>query len=139
MEIKHNYFIIVDTIKGAYLLLEAKNNSLLAYSTQKQACDAFELGYRDYHENTSITLSASAALHWLNLKPFVVALSASLTPMEVLTTLANSDTPDFQVYSLSSIAVHHVRGVKVDLNTCKQYKVSQVELINFHWWQEEPA
>ena len=139
METKHNYFIIFDTTEGAYLSVDANNNSLLAYSTQKQACDAFELGYKEYHENPSLTGSISATLHWLNLKPFVVALSANLTPMEILTTLANSDTPEIKTYSLSSIAVHHVRGVKVDLNTCQHYKVSQVELINSQWWQEEPA
>lgn len=75
----------------------------------------------------------------MNLKPFVVALSVSLTPMKVLTTLSNSDTPDFKAYSLSSIAVRSIRAVKVDLETCRYYEVSKVELINPKWWQEQPA
>lgn len=139
METKQNYFIILDTTEGAYLPLNPDNNSLLTYSTEKQARDAFELGYKDYHEQPSATWSTSAALHWLNLKPFVVALSASLTPMEALTTLSNSDTPDLKVYSLSSIAVRFIRAVRVDLETCRHYEVSKVELINPEWWQEKPA
>jgi hypothetical protein len=135
MEIKHNYFIIFDTTEGAYLALNTSDN-LLTYSTEISAREAFESGYKQYHENTDFTWSASATLHWLNLKPFVVSLNASLTPVEVLTTLANSDTPDLKVYSLSSAAVRHVKGVKVDLNICRRYEVSQVELINPIWWQE---
>ncbi|MFN6571956.1 hypothetical protein [Dendronalium sp. ChiSLP03b] len=133
METKQNYFIIFDTTEGAYLPLNPDNNNLLTYSTQKQARDAFELGYKEYHEQPSSTWSTSAALHWLNLKPFVVALSASLTPMEALTTLSNSDTPDLKVYSLSSIAVRSIKAAKVDLETCRHYEVSKVELINPEW------
>ncbi|NWF61750.1 MAG: hypothetical protein HXY43_21455 [Fischerella sp.] len=139
METKHNYFIIFDTSEGAYLCLNPDNKGLLTYSTPKQACDAFELGYKERHQQHSSTWSTSATLHWLNLKPFVVALSASLTPMEVLKALSNSDTPDLKVYSLSSVAVSHVKGAKVDLETCRHYEVSKVELINPKWWQEEPA
>lgn len=139
METKQNYFIILDSTEGAYLPLNPDNNSLLTYSSQEQARDAFELGYKDCHQQPSATWSTSAALHWMNLKPFVVALSDSLSPMEALTTLSNSDTPDLKVYSLSSIAVRSIMAVRVDLETCRHYEVSQVELINSEWWQEEPA
>lgn len=130
MEPKYNYFVIFDTIEGAYLPINPSNKALLTYSTQKEACNAFELNYKENHEQPSATWSTSATLHWLNLKPFVVALNASLTPMEVLTTLSNSSTPDNKVYSLSSVAVRSITGVKVDLETCRNYEVSQVELIN---------
>ncbi|MCG6135153.1 MAG: hypothetical protein MET45_10880 [Nostoc sp. LLA-1] len=139
MEPKQNYFIILNTMEGAYLPLNPDNNALLTYSSQEQARDAFEVGYKECHKQPSATWSTSAALHWMNLKPFVVALSASLTPMEVLITLSNSDTPDLKAYSLSSIAVRSIRAVKVDLETCRHYEVSKVELINSKWWQEEPA
>jgi hypothetical protein len=92
------------------------------------------LGYKEYHERRSAIWSASATLNWINLKPFVVALNQSLTPLEVLTTLSNSDNPDLQVYSLSSSAVRHVRGAKVDLETCRQYEVSRVKLIDSNWF-----
>lgn len=111
--------------------------NLLTYSTETSARDAFELGYKENHENPDFTWSASATLHWMNLKPFVVALDVNLTAKEVLTTLSNSDTPDVKVYSLSSAAVRRVKGVKVDLNTCRRYEVSRVELINPTWWQED--
>jgi hypothetical protein len=130
METKQNYFVIFDTIEGAYLPLNPSNNGLLTYSTQKQARDAFELNYKECHQQASATWSTSAALHWINLKPFVVALNASLTPMEVLTTLSNSSTPDNKVYSLSSVAVRSIKGVKVDLEICRRYEISQVELIS---------
>jgi hypothetical protein len=139
METKQNYFIIFDTTEGAYLPLNLDSNGLLTYSTEKQARDAFELNYKENHEQPSATWSTSAALHWLNLKPFVVALNASLTPMEVLMTLSNSDTPDLKVYSLSSIAVRSIRAARVDLETCRHYEVSKVELINSRWWQEKSA
>ncbi|BAB77477.1 hypothetical protein ACN23B_30660 (plasmid) [Anabaena sp. FACHB-709] len=139
METEQNYFIIFNTTEGAYLPLNPDDNGLLTYSTQKQARDAFELNYKEHHEQQSATWSTSAAIHWLNLQPFVVALSASLTPMEVLTTLSNSDTPDLKVYSLSSIAVRSIRAARVDLETCRHYEVSQVELINPKWWQEQPV
>lgn len=139
METKQNYFIILDTTEGAYLPLNPDNNGLLTYSTQKQACDAFELNYKERHEQQSATWSTSAAIHWLNLQPFVVALSANLTPMEALKELSSSDTPDLKVYSLSSIAVRSIRAVRVDLETCRHYEVSKIELINPEWWQQEPA
>ncbi|MBD2341820.1 hypothetical protein H6G64_33340 [Calothrix sp. FACHB-156] len=139
METKYNYFIILNTTEGAYLPLNPDNNGLLTYSSQEQARNAFELNYKEHHEQQSATWSTSAALHWLNLKPFVVALSASLTPMEVLTTLSNSDTPDLQAYSLSSIAVRSIRAARVDLETCRHYEVSQIKLIDSQWWQEESA
>lgn len=139
MDAKQNYFIILNTTEGAYLPLNPENNDLLTYLTQKQARDAFELNYKENHEQQSATWSTSAAIHWINLQPFVVALSASLTPMEVLTTLSNSDTPDLKVYSLSSIAVRSIRAARVDLETCRHYEVSQVELINPKWWQEQPV
>ena len=139
MDTKHNYFIIFDTTEGAYLCLNTDNKGLSTYSTLKQACDAFELGYKKCHEQTSPTWSASATFNWINLRPFVVALNESLTPLEVLTTLSNSDTPDLQVYSLSSDAVRHVKGAKVDLETCRQYEVSSIKLIDPNWWQEETA
>jgi hypothetical protein len=139
METKQNYFVIFDTAEGAYLPLNPDSNGLLTYSSPNLARDAFEVSYKECHEQPSATWSTSAALHWMNLKPFVVALSVSLTPMEVLITLSNSDTPDFKVYSLSSIAVRSIRAVKVDLETCRHYEVSQVELINPKWWQEESA
>ena len=135
METKHNYFIIFDTTEGAYLCLDT-NNNLLTYSTVAFARSAFESGYKEYHENTDFTWSASAASHWMNLRPFVVALDVNLTAKEVLTTLANSDTPDVKAYSLSSAAVRRVKGAKVDLSTCRHYSVSRVELINPTWWQE---
>ncbi|MBD2458827.1 hypothetical protein H6G80_32815 [Nostoc sp. FACHB-87] len=139
METKYNYFIILNTTEGAYLPLNPDNKGLLTYSTQKQARDAFELNYKESHEQQSATWSTSAALNWLNLQPFVVALSASLTPMEVLNTLSNSNTPDLKVYSLSSIAVRSIMAAKVDLETCRNYEVSKIELINPEWWQQEPA
>ncbi|MCC5640801.1 hypothetical protein LC593_34235 [Nostoc sp. CHAB 5844] len=139
METKYNYFIILNTTEGAYLPLNPDNNGLLTYSTEKQARDAFQLNYKEHHEQPSATWSTSAALHWLNLQPFVISLSASLTPMEVLTTLSNSDTPDLKMYSLSSIAVRSIRAVRVDLETCRDYEVSKIELINPEWWQQEPA
>jgi len=43
------------------------------------------------------------------------------------------------VYSLSSIAVRSIRAARVDLETCRHYEVSQVELINPKWWQEQPV
>ncbi|MEC4816350.1 MAG: hypothetical protein SAK29_24240 [Scytonema sp. PMC 1069.18] len=122
----------MNTTEGAYLPLSPDQNNLLTYSTEKEARDAFELNYKECHEQQSATGSASAALHWLNLKPFVVALSASLTPIEVLIALSNSDTPDPKVYSLSSIAVRCIRAAKVDLDTCRNYKVSQIKLMNEH-------
>jgi hypothetical protein len=137
MEIKYNYFIIFDTTEGAYMSLDA-NNNLSTYSTVASARSAFESDYKQCHENTDFTWSASATLHWLNLKPFVVSLNANLTPFEVLTILANSDTPDVKVYSLSSAAVRHVKAAKVDLNTCRRYEVSRVELINTTLQEEEP-
>jgi hypothetical protein len=136
METKLNYFIVFDTTEGAYLSFHPNNNGLLTYSTENCAREAFELSYKQYHENTDFTWSASAALHWMNLRPFVVALDVSLSPAEVVTTLANSDMPDLKVYSLSSDAVRHVKAVKVDLNTCRRYEVSRVELISPTWWQE---
>lgn len=139
METKQNYFIIFDTTEGAYLPLNPDKNGLLTYSSQEQARDALELNYKECHEQQSGIWSTSAALHWLNLKPFVVALSASLTPMEALKELSNSDTPDLKVYSLSSIAVRSIKAAKVDLETCRHYEVSKVELINPKWWQQEPA
>jgi hypothetical protein len=69
----------------------------------------------------------------MNLRPFVVALDVKLTAKEVVITLVNSDTPDVNVYSLSSNAVRRVKGAKVDLDTCCHYEVSQVELINPAW------
>jgi hypothetical protein len=139
METKQNYFIIFDTTEGAYLPLNPDNNSLLTYSTPNLARDAFELGYKDCYEQTSSTWSTSAVMHWLNLKPFVIALNANLTPIEVLATLSLNNTLDLNLYTLSSVAVRNVKGVKVDLETCRHYEVSRVELINSKWWQEEPA
>jgi hypothetical protein len=43
MDAKQNYFIILNTIEGAYLPLNPENNDLLTYFTEKQARDAFEL------------------------------------------------------------------------------------------------
>lgn len=139
METKQNYFIIFDTTEGAFLAYDADKNSLVTFSTEKQARDAFELNYKEYHEQDSPTWGASATLQWINLKPFVIALPADLTPMEVLTTLTNSDTPDIKAYSLSSDVVRRLGGIKVDLETCCNYQVSKVELINPKWWQDEPA
>ncbi|MEC4887507.1 MAG: hypothetical protein SAL70_40290 [Scytonema sp. PMC 1070.18] len=139
MENKYNYFVILNTREGAYLPLTPDNNNLLTYSTEKEARDAFEVNYKECYEQQSATGSTSAALHWLNLKPFVVALSASLTPIEVLIALSNSDTPDLKVYSLSSIAVRCIRAAKVDLDTCRNFEVSQIKLMNEQWWQQEPA
>ena len=138
MEKKYNYFIVFDTREGAYLSLNQDNNSLLTYSTENIAREAFEWGYKKFHEKNDFSWSSGAALHWMNLKPFVVALDANLTAREVVTTLANSDTPDVNVYSLSSVTVRRVKGAKVDLNTCRRYEVSNVEFINPTWWPEEP-
>lgn len=66
----------------------------------------------------------------MSLKPFVVALNTSLSPSEVITTLANSVTPDLKVYFISSVAVRSMKAAKVDLATCRQYEVSRVELIS---------
>jgi hypothetical protein len=139
METKQNYFIIFDTTEGAFLSYDADKNSLITFSTEKQARDAFELNYKEYHEQDSPTWGASAALQWINLRPFVIALPADLTPMEVLTRLTNSDTPDIKAYSLSSDVVRRLGGIKVDLTICRNYQVSKVELINPKWWQDEPA
>lgn len=139
MKTKQNYFIIFDTTEGAFLSYDADKNSLITFSNEQQARDAFELNYKEYHEQDSPTWGASATLQWLNLKPFVIALPANLTPIEVLTRLTNSDTPDIKVYSLSSNAVRRLGGIKVDLTTCRNYQVSEVELINPKWWQDEPA
>jgi hypothetical protein len=63
IETKYNYFIILDTTEGAYLLLNPDNNGLLTYSTPNLARDAFEVGYKECHEQPSATWSTSAALH----------------------------------------------------------------------------
>lgn len=129
MQTKQNYFIIFDTAEGAFLCLD-DNNSLSTFSTEKKALDAFELGYREYHQRESATWSASAAIHWINLKPFVVSLDASISAIEAFKVLANTETPDLKVYSLSSIAVRSIKAAKVDLETCRQYEVSRVQLIS---------
>ncbi|MBW4599715.1 MAG: hypothetical protein KME29_08875 [Calothrix sp. FI2-JRJ7] len=126
---KQNYFIIFDTAEGAYLCLTPDGNAILTYSTHKEARDVFELYYQECHEhNESITWSTSATLHWMILKPFVVALDASLSPVEVVNMLSNL-APDPTVYSLRSTVVRTIQGLKVDLNTCRQYEISQVRLI----------
>ncbi|NJL64768.1 MAG: hypothetical protein HC903_26845 [Methylacidiphilales bacterium] len=100
------------------------------FSTEKKALDAFELGYREYHQRESATWSASAAIHWINLKPFVVSLDASISAIEAFKALANTETPDLKVYSLSSIAVRSIKAAKVDLAICRQYEVSRVQLFS---------
>ncbi|BDA71815.1 unknown protein [Calothrix sp. PCC 7716] len=130
MEVKQNYFIILDTIEGAYLCLTPNGNAILTYSTDEEARNLFELHYQECHEHQeSLTWSTSAALHWMVLKPFVVALDASLSPIEVINMLSNGKAPDPTVYSLHSTVVRTIKGLKVDLNSCRQYEVSQVRLI----------
>ncbi|BAZ18936.1 hypothetical protein NIES4071_108210 (plasmid) [Calothrix sp. NIES-4071] len=124
---KQNYFIIFDTIEGAYICLNEQGDSLLTYSTERGASDAFELHYEQCHE-LNHTWSTSAMLHWMALKPFIVALSADLSPFEVINTLS-LQAPDPKVYLLSSIAVRSIKGLKVDLSTCLQYKVSSIRLM----------
>jgi hypothetical protein len=129
MRTKQNYFIVFDTAEGAFICLDDDNN-LSIFSTEKKALDAFELGYREYHQRESETWSASAALHWMNLKPFVVSLDASISAIEAFKALANTETPELKVCSLSSIAVRSIKAVKVDLETCRQYEVSRVQLFS---------
>ncbi|RUT06468.1 hypothetical protein DSM106972_027250 [Dulcicalothrix desertica PCC 7102] len=127
MESKQNYFIVFDTIEGAYLCLNEEGNSLLTYSTEKEAREYFELHYQECHE-LGLTWSTSATLHWATLKPFIVSINAELSPADVVDTLS-AQAPDSTVFSLSSIAVRSIKGLKVDLWTCRQYEVSQVSLI----------
>ncbi|MBD2629640.1 hypothetical protein [Trichormus variabilis] len=139
METQQNYFIIFDTTEGAFLAYDAEKNSLVTYRTEQEARDAFEIGYKKNHEQESATWSASAAIHWMNLQPFVINLPVNLTPMEVITTLANCDISEIQSYSLHSTAVRHTQGIKVDLETCRGYQVSEVKLISPEWWPQETA
>lgn len=130
MEVKQNYFIILDTIEGAYLCLTPNGNAILTYATPEEARNLFELHYQECHEHQeSLTWSTSAALHWMSLKPFVVALDASLSPTEAVNILSNSKAPDSTVYSLRSTVVRTIQGLKVDLSSCRKYEVSQVRLI----------
>jgi hypothetical protein len=136
METQQNYFIVFDTTEGAFLAYDVEKNSLVTYRTEQEAHDAFEIGYKENHEKESITWSGSAAIHWLNLKPFVIALPDNITPVEVITTLANCDLPDIKSYSLHSIAVGRTQGIKVDLKTCRGYQVSEIKLIDPEWYKK---
>jgi hypothetical protein len=131
-----NYFIVFDTSEGAFLAYDADKNSLVTFRTEKEARDAFEIGYKENHEQESATWSGSAAIHWMNLKPFVIALPNNITPVEVITTLANCDISEIKSYSLHSVAVTRTQGIKVDLEICRNYKVSKIELINPKWWEQ---
>lgn len=132
-----NYFIVFDTNRGAFLAYDSEKNSLVTYRTEKEAHDAFEIGYKENHEQESATWSGSAAIHWMNLQPFVISLPNNITPVEVITTLANCDIPDIKSYSLHSNAVTHTQGIKVDLETCRGYQVSKVKLIDPEWWTQK--
>ncbi|MBD2132599.1 hypothetical protein H6F47_09205 [Sphaerospermopsis sp. FACHB-1094] len=139
MKTTQNYFIVFDTRKGAFLAYNAENNCLVTFKTEQEARDTFEIGYKENYEQESSTWAASGAIHWLHLQPFVIALPASLTPVEVITTLANCDISEIQSYSLHSFAVKHTQGIKVDLDICRNYEVSKIELVNAKWWPQEAA
>lgn len=139
MEMKQNYFIVLDTTEGAFLGLHPEDSHLLTYSSANLAHEACDLGYKQNHENINTSWSTSAALRWMNLKPFVVALDATLTAIETLIILSNSNTPELEVYSLSKDALRRVRGIKVDLETCRNYQTSPLELINPAWQLTQPV
>ncbi len=137
METQQNYFIVFDTTEGAFISYNADKNTLVTFRTEQEAHDAFELNYKQNHEQDSTTWSGSAAIHWMNLKPFVVALANTTTALEVITTLANCDIADIKSYSLNSVAVSHISGIKVDLDICHHYQVSKIRLINPEWLPQE--
>jgi hypothetical protein len=124
---KQNYFIVFDTTEGAYLCLTGQGDSILTFPTERKASDFFELHYQECHAR-DITWSTSAAMHWLVLKPFIIALDTSLSPVEVVNTLS-SQAPDPVVYSLHSLAVRSIKGLKVDLDSCLQYEISKIRIM----------
>lgn len=126
----NNYFLVFDTSEGAFLAYNAENNCLVTFRTEQEARDAVEIGYKENFEQESATWAASGAIHWLNLKPFVIALPTSLTPVEVITTLANCDISEIKSYSLHSVAVTRTQGIKVDLDICRNYEVSKIKLVD---------
>jgi hypothetical protein len=122
-----NYFIVLDTSEGAYLSLD-RSDRLLAFSTLEQAKAALELNYKDYLERDSMTWGVSAALHWITLRPFVIALNNNLSVREALTLLAGDDGLDPKIYSFSSVSVPSMRVVKVNLQIFRNYEVAKVQL-----------
>jgi hypothetical protein len=132
----NNYFLVFDTSEGAFLAYNSQNNCLVTFRTEQEARDAVELGYKENYEQESLTWSGSATIHWLNLQPFVVGLPNNITPVEVITTLANCDISEIKSYSLHSVAVTRTQGIKVDLDICRNYEVSKIELINPKWREQ---
>ena len=136
METQQYFFIIFDTSEGAFILYDIKDG-LKAFTTEQEARDLFELNYKEKYERKKGDWNASVVMHWVNLKPFVIGLPANLEPLEALTILSNSNQPDLGIYCISSSVVRKIHGLKVDLQTCRGYQVSEIRVISPEWWPQE--
>lgn len=131
-----NYFIIFQVDGQAYLSL-TERKEIVTFATVEEARASFESGYKNNHELGG-SWSTSAALHWLNLKPFIVALPTSFNPLETIKVLTNQESPSLQVEQVSSAAVRTMNVIKVDLEACLARKVDQdIALYSSEWFKQE--
>lgn len=122
----YNYFIIINTVEGAFILL--KNNAILAYEDKQKAIDYFEKGYSDTLA-LDATWQTSTVVSWMSLRPFVIEVPKDIDVFKLLQTLQNTENPDLRLFDISSSAVRRLSGVRIQLQEADKFKVHTVQLL----------
>ena len=123
-------------MRGKAFLSLTEDKSLSTFRSPEEAKAAFEAGYKSSHE-LDATWSTSAALHWLHLDPFIIALSVTMSPLEVMKSLTEEHEPNLQVQQLSSVASRTLNVVEVNLEACLKLEIDQkIEMYNPDWYKQ---
>jgi hypothetical protein len=121
-----NYFIILNTSQGSFLLLTDK--SISTFETEQEAIDLFRTYYNSKLELNDPTWNTTIFLYHSFLKPFVIGVDKDVDPGKLLCILTNTDEQERRISTIENSFIKKISGTKVDLEACLKYKVSEIKL-----------